>query len=236
MLGAVAVLAGAIAAVSGFGIGSLLTPLLMLSMPPAHAVAVAALPHAVATSVRFLRLRREIDWPTFRQFGIASAIGGLVGAALQAHLASPVLTFILAALLILAGLTELVGRPVPLSSTPFWRGLGGLLSGVFGGLVGNQGGIRAAALLGFHLEARALVATATAAALVVDVARVPIYLLSTRDVLAATTHLWAVASVGVTLGTVLGVPLLGRIPRPVYRRLTGGLLLLLGLSLVAAAV
>src|SRR5262245_38979820 len=38
LIGAVSVLAGAIAAVSGFGIGSLLTPILMLSMPPAHAV------------------------------------------------------------------------------------------------------------------------------------------------------------------------------------------------------
>ena len=36
-LGAAAVVAGAIAAVSGFGIGSILTPVLMLSMPTAEA-------------------------------------------------------------------------------------------------------------------------------------------------------------------------------------------------------
>src|SRR2546430_1293482 len=40
--------------------------------------------------------------------------------------------------------------------------IGGALSGLLCGLVGNQGGIRAAALLGFDVETQAFVATATA--------------------------------------------------------------------------
>jgi uncharacterized protein len=234
LAGAAAVLAGAIAAVSGFGIGSVLTPLLMLSMPTAHAVAVVAIPHALATIVRWVRLRSDVHLPTFRQFGVASAIGGLAGAALQSRLASPVLTLVLASLLVLAGASELAGRRVPLPDTPFWRLLGGTLSGFFGGLVGNQGGIRAAALLGFRLPPRQLVATATAAALLVDAARVPIYLLSAGPVIAGATHLVIVTSAGVIIGTILGVPVLSRIPESRYRRLVGGLLLLLGLGLFAA--
>jgi uncharacterized protein len=236
LIGTAAVLAGAIAAVSGFGIGSLLTPLLMLSMPAAHAVAVLAIPHAWATLIRWLRLRSDVHVPTFKQFGIASAVGGLAGAALQSRLASPVLTIVLASLLVLAGSTELARRRVPLPATPFWRLLGGILSGFFGGLVGNQGGLRAAALLGFQLQPRQIVATATASALLVDAARVPIYFLSAGSVIAGTVHLWIAASLGVTIGTFLGVPVLGRIPESTYRRLVGGLLLLLGLSLFAAAV
>jgi uncharacterized protein len=228
------VLAGAVAAVSGFGIGSLLTPLLMLSMPTAHAVAVLAIPHALATAIRWVRLRRAVHWPTFRQFGIASAIGGLAGAALQSQLASPVLTFVLASLLVMAGAAELLRRRVPLPQTPFWRLTGGILSGTFGGLVGNQGGIRAAALLGFQLPPRQLVATATASALLVDAARVPIYVMTAGSTIADAARVWLVASAGVTVGTVIGVPLLGRIPEPIYRRLVGGLLLVLGLSLLAA--
>jgi uncharacterized membrane protein YfcA len=77
---------------------------------------------------------------------------------------------------------------------------------MFGGLVGNQGGIRAAALLGFRLSARAFVATATASALFVDAARVPIYVLTARPVLASTVALWVAASIGVTIGTFIGVP------------------------------
>jgi uncharacterized membrane protein YfcA len=120
-----------------------------------------------------MRLRSDVHGPTFRQFGIASAIGGLAGAALQSQLASPILTIVLASLLVLAGATELMRRPVPLPQTPFWRLAGGILSGIFGGLVGNQGGIRAAALLGLRLQPQQIVATATAVALLVDAARVP---------------------------------------------------------------
>ncbi|HUF75745.1 MAG TPA: sulfite exporter TauE/SafE family protein [Longimicrobiales bacterium] len=236
VFGLVAVLGGAVAAVSGFGIGSLLTPWLLLSFAAADAVAIVAVPHAVATTVRFFRLRKHIDRPTFREFGIASAVGGLAGALLQPVLGSGALTLVLAVLLLAAGSSELARRPVPLPATPFWRLTGGILSGVFGGLVGNQGGIRSAALLGFRLDTRTLVATATASALLVDAARVPIYVVMRGSVLAATVPLWAAGTVGVVVGTFLGVPLLGRIAVPLYRRIVGGLLVALGISLVAAAV
>ena len=231
-----AVLAGAVASVSGFGIGSLLTPVLVLSlpMPTGDAVAVLAVPHALATAIRWVRLRRDVHRPTFREFGVASAAGGLAGAALQSRLSSPVLTVVLAALLVLAGTTELLRRRIPLPRTPTWRLAGGALSGMFGGLVGNQGGIRAAALLGFQLRPRELVATATASALLVDAARVPFYFLSAGSVIAESTRLLAVIAAGVTVGTFIGVPLLGRIPESVYRRLVGALLIALGAWLLAA--
>jgi len=205
-------------------------------MPAGHAVAILAIPHAVATAIRWLRLRCDVHRPTFRQFGIASAAGGLVGAALQSQLASPALTLVLGSLLLLAGLTELLERRVPLPQTPFWRLFGGTLSGLFGGLVGNQGGIRAAALLGFQLPPRQLVATATASALLVDAARIPIYVLSAGDVIARAAPLWLVASIGVTLGTFLGIPVLTRIPETTFRRILGGLLVVLGGTLFAAAI
>ncbi|MBA2258304.1 MAG: TSUP family transporter [Acidobacteria bacterium] len=219
---------------SGFGIGSVLTPLLMLSMPTSHAVAVLAVPHAWATAIRLLHLRRDVHPQTFRQFGVASAVGGLAGATLQSLLASPVLTVVLASLLVIAGTAEVCRRRIPLPETRAWRLLGGILSGFFGGLVGNQGGIRAAALLGFHLNPRQIVATATASALLVDAARVPIYLFSFGSVIANAVPRLIVISAGVTIGTLLGVPILGRIPESAYRRLVGALLLLLGIGLFAS--
>jgi uncharacterized membrane protein YfcA len=142
---------------------------------------------------------------------------------------------VLGVLLILAGSSELARRPVPLPRTRAWRLGGGVLSGLFGGLVGNQGGIRAAALLGFKLPPRQLVATATASALIVDAARVPIYLLSWGPTILDATRLWMIASLGVTIGTFIGVPILSRIPEATYRRLVGVLLIVLGISLLAAS-
>ena len=45
----------------------------------------------------------------------------------------------------------------------------GLLSGLFGGLAGNQGGLRAAAMLSLSLSPVRYVATATATAMLVDI-------------------------------------------------------------------
>jgi uncharacterized membrane protein YfcA len=134
----------------------------------------------------------------------------------------------------LAGLGELLRRRVPLPQTPIWRVAGGVLSGFFGGLVGNQGGIRAAALLGFQLRPRQIVATATAAALLVDAARVPIYILSTGRLMTERATLALAITIGVSIGTFIGVPILSRIPDTLYRRMLGGLLVLLAIGLFTA--
>jgi uncharacterized membrane protein YfcA len=81
----------------------LLTPLLIFSMPTPDAVGILTIPHAWATGIRWLRLRADVHVPTFRQFGIASAAGGLTGALLQSRLGSPVLSIVLATLLVMAG-------------------------------------------------------------------------------------------------------------------------------------
>jgi uncharacterized membrane protein YfcA len=52
VLGALAVFAGAVAAIAGFGVGSLLTPALPIAVGTKAAVAIVALPHPVATAVR----------------------------------------------------------------------------------------------------------------------------------------------------------------------------------------
>ena len=236
LVAAVALLAGAVASVAGFGIGSLLTPLLALWFPTGVAVAFVALPHALATLIRWLGLRRDVSWTVFRQFGLASAVGGLTGAALQSRLASPVLSGVLGALLLVAGLGELTRRAPPLPRSAVGGWLGGILSGFFGGLVGNQGGIRSAALLRFGLTPREIVATATAPALLVDLARVPVYLATRGRDLGPTLPLLLPACAGAVAGTLIGVPILRRIPAGAFHRLLGILLVVLALFLFRAAL
>ena len=67
-------------------------------------------------------------------------------------------------LLLLAGFSELTGwmERVRWGRRAAW--VSGLLSGAFGGLVGNQGSIRSAAMLGFQVPKQSFVATATAVA------------------------------------------------------------------------
>jgi uncharacterized membrane protein YfcA len=214
LLAAVSILAGATASVVGFGIGSLLTPLIASRYGMSVAVAAVTLPHALATAVRCWRLRAKIDWTIFRTFGIVSAAGALGGALLYSRIGPSTLTRILGSLLILTSLAQLTGW------TSRWKPKGqlvtifGLLSGFFGGIAGNQGGLRAAALTAFDLRPATFVATATATGMIVDVARTPVYLWSAGRELAPLIMPIGIAAVGVLTGTVIGERILfGLSPR-----------------------
>jgi hypothetical protein len=106
-----------------------------------------------------------------------------------------------AALLVLAAVAEFTGwmEKVRWGRRAAW--IAGALSGAFGGLVGNQGGIRSAALLGFDIPKESFVATATAIALFVDGARLPVYLATQWNDIQDFFPVVAVATGGVVIGT-----------------------------------
>lgn len=232
VLACAALVAGAIAAVSGFGIGSILTPLLATRVDMKLAVAAVSIPHFVATAVRFFLLHHQIDRRVFWTFGVSSAIGGLAGALLHTVLQGRVLSFILAALLIFAGITGLTETTIRFGKNAAFAA--GAFSGLLGGLVGNQGGIRAGAMLGFDVRPEAFVATATAAALIVDGARLPVYLATEGRALLPLWPSIVLMSVAAVVGTFIGRKLLTRVSEKVFRRLVSILILLLGISLLVA--
>jgi uncharacterized membrane protein YfcA len=102
------------------------------------------------------------------------------------------------------------------------------VSGLLGGLVGNQGGLRSAALLGFDLSKHSFVATATAIGLVVDGARMPVYLMTQARDLSGMVMWIALATLGVAVGTMLGNRVLARIPEMWFHRVLAIVLALLG--------
>src|SRR5688572_21978343 len=105
----VSLLAGALAAVTGFGIGSLLTPLLALQVDTRLAVAAMSVPHVVGTALRFWLLSGGVDRRVFWSFGLASAAGGLAGALLQGWASNRWLTVLFGILLLCAAVSEFVG-------------------------------------------------------------------------------------------------------------------------------
>src|SRR5437763_6408888 len=137
LVAVVAAIAGGIAAVAGFGIGSLLTPLLALRFGTKLAVAVVSVPHFVGTAVRFTTMWRHVDRRVLIRFGVLSAAGGLVGALLNARAGGPALTIVFGLLLLFAGASTLFGLTEKMRFGRKSAWLAGAVSGLFGGLVGN---------------------------------------------------------------------------------------------------
>ncbi len=227
------VAAGAIAAISGFGIGSIMTPLLAAWVGTKLAVAVVSVPHFIGTSLRFVVIREHVNRHVLWSFGITSATGGLLGAVLHIWLRSVILGYLLGVLLIFAGVMGITGLAARMKFGRRAAWIAGALSGMFGGLVGNQGGIRSAALLGFSLERDQFVATATAIALMVDVCRMPVYAaLQYRQVLEQ-WPLILIGTLGVVIGTLSGKWMLSRIPQNVFRMIVACIILALGVWMLA---
>ena len=171
----------------------------------------------MGTTARFVGLRQKVDRGIFLNFGILSAAGGLTGALLNARAGSHALSIVFGGLLLFAALSGLTGFVDRMRFGRRSAWISGALSGFFGGLVGNQGGIRSAGLLGFDIRKEALVATATAIGLIVDGARMPVYLvIESRGIFSAWPMLIATIA-GVLLGTFWGVRLLRRIEERTFQ-------------------
>jgi len=174
------------------------------------------------------RVDRHVLW----SFGIASAAGGIVGALINTVFTSPALLIVLAVLLLFVAAGELIGfsRRMVFRGPAAW--IAGALSGLLGGLVGNQGGLRSAALLGFRMDRDTFVATVTAIGLIVDASRMPVYFVAYARELRDLVTPIAVATAGTVAGTIIGGRLLRRIPEPWFRRIVAVVLLILGVALL----
>ena len=78
-----AFLAAALTVPAGFGLSTMLTPVVLLMMGPHEAVAVVAVVHGAHNAGKFLALRDSVDFSAFRHYGIWLVVGAVIGAALQ---------------------------------------------------------------------------------------------------------------------------------------------------------
>jgi uncharacterized membrane protein YfcA len=191
VIAVVAALASALTLYSGFGLGTILLPAFALFFPATVAVAATGVVHLLNNIFKAGLLWRQADWRVVRRFGLAAAPAALAGAWLLARLGDTPQLFQWQAfgrhfgpsgagltvgllLLLFAGL-ELQAWFQKLAAPPRLMPLGGLLTGFFGGLTGQQGALRSIFLLRAGLEPKAFIATGVMIAIIVDLARLATY-------------------------------------------------------------
>ena len=130
-------------------------------------------------------------------------------------------------------------RNVTLASR--WLPLGGVLSGFFGGLSGNQGAFRSAFLIRSGLDMEAYVATGVVSAAIVDIVRLLVYGINfTASNFAAVTGtiLWPIlaAMVFSFAGSIIGARLIKKVTPGALQYIVAVMLMIIGVMLCLGVI
>lgn len=250
----VALLASTVTFFSGFGLGTVLMPAFALFVPVPVAIAATAVVHLANNLFKLALVGRAADGRVVLRFGLPAAVAAALGAGLLVGFAGlgaigdyelfgrtftvTPLKLAIGSLIVAFSLLELSPRFAALAIPPRYLPFGGLLSGFFGGLSGNQGAFRAAFLIKAGLDKAAFIATGVVCAIIVDTVRLAIY-----GVSSVTTHFQALppeiagtviaATLSAFVGAYLGARLLDKVTLRGVQLVVAVCMVLVGVGLAA---
>lgn len=176
---------------SGFGLGTILTPVFAVFFPIEVAIALTGVVHFLNNIFKLILVGTHADRKVVTRFGLPAFFSALLGALVLVQLTSlpslvtysigdnefsiTVVKAIVALLLIFFGLMEVIPalKRIEFGGNHLW--IGGILSGFFGGLSGNQGALRSAFLIRSGLSKEAFIATGVVIACIIDFSRLGVY-------------------------------------------------------------
>jgi len=233
---------------SGFGLGTILTPVFMLFFPVELAIALTGIVHFFNNIFKLILVGRNARKEILILFGIPAVIAAFLGSFVLLSISniSPLFSynafgkefevypikFIISLLLIFFATMDLIPYRQKLQFGKDKLILGGILSGFFGGLSGNQGALRSAFLMKVGLSKEALIGTAVVISTFVDFTRLGVY--ATRfekSGLYENLELVIWATLSAITGAYLGNKLLKKVTLKFLQILTAILLILISIGL-----
>lgn len=239
---------------SGFGLGTVLMPAFALFFPLPLAIAATAVVHLANNLFKLALVGRDADWGVVWRFSLPAALAAIAGASLLAAFAGlPVLASyhlggqlhevtmlkaLIGTLIIIFALLELWPWFSRLAFDPRYLPLGGVLSGFFGGLSGNQGAFRSAFLIKAGLGKEAFVGTNAVSTVIVDTVRLAAYGASFHAASWSALpdglgSLVAAATLAAFAGAFLGARLLKKVTMQAVRLVVAAMMVLIGVGLLA---
>jgi len=248
-----ALFASALTLFSGFGLGTLLMPVVAIFFPVEIAIAITAMVHLANNVFKVALLGKKASRSVLLSFGIPAVISAFLGALALGWLSSVPSVFEYAAfgkqmqvsplklvvgMLILAFVAlELSPRFSSIAVDRKYLPYGGVVSGFFGGLSGHQGAFRSMFLLKIGLSKEEFVATAVMLAVMVDMSRMLIYgweMSGQRH--AVQWPLVIAASVSAFMGAYFGSKLLKKITIKSIQVVVSVLLVVVSLGLMSGVL
>jgi uncharacterized membrane protein YfcA len=248
IISAVAFLVAILTFFSGFGLGTILTPVFMIFFPVDLAIALTGIVHFFNNVFKLFLVGRNADREVLLRFGIPAVIAAFAGAWLLLQLTDlkPLFSyeiadrkfevfpvkFIISVLLIIFALMDLIPYFSKLQFGKEKLPIGGALIGFFGGLSGNQGALRTAFLIKAGLSKEAFIGTAVVVSTFVDFTRLSVYASRfSKSGLQENITVVICATLAAIAGAFIGNKLLKKITLKFIQKLVAVMLIVLSLAL-----
>lgn len=232
----VAFIAAVLTLMTGFGLGTILTPIFLIFYDIKIAILIVAVVHLLNNLLKLSLFSRDVSLDILKRFGVFTLLGAFIGAFLQGKMDSSGVKVLLGVALIFLGLKEASGFGEKMRIPKKIDFIGGFLSGLLGGFVGNQGAIRSAYLLNYNIPKEVFVATAATIASVVDITRIPIYIFNNRDALLTNELLLLITVVSAFSGTFVGKRLLKKVSLETFKLYVSGMVMIIGILLTTGII
>ena len=238
---------------SGFGLGTILTPVFAIFFPVDIAIALTGVVHFSNNLFKITLVGKNTDKAVLLRFGIPAILASFAGAWVLLRITDMPSLFnyhlwnkdfevmpvklVIAILLVVFSALEIAPSVQLIQFNRNKLALGGILSGFFGGLAGIQGAIRSAFLIKSGLSKEAYIATGVVIASLVDFTRLSVYASRFKGA-NLNEHLPLIisATLAAIAGAFIGSKLLKKVTLRFIQVLVAIMLLLISIALGAGII
>jgi uncharacterized membrane protein YfcA len=252
----VAFIASSLTLFSGFGLGTILTPVFAVFFPVPVAVGATAIVHLANNLFKIFLVGKSANKKIIMAFGIPAVIAALLGAFLLNYVSMfptiasynlgghvreiTLVKLVIGLIIVIFSCLEMSPDFQKIAFNQEYLSLGGALSGFFGGLSGNQGALRSMFLIKAGISKEEFIATNVILAVIVDLARLLVYGAGFYaihfKVFTDVGGLVIAATVAAFVGAYFGKMLLKKVTLRMIQVLVGVMLIVLGVALSAGLI
>lgn len=225
-------LASLIGTLAGFGISTIMIPVLLMVFPLPQTLLLVGIIHWFNDIWKMLLFRKGIRWKLFLAFGLPGILASFIGSSLSLRISQEILSRILGMFLIAYVLFITFNRTFKLSQRLSVAISGGILTGFFAGIFGIGGEINAAALSAFNLEKAVYIATAGAISFMIDSTRIATYITGGTRLDPGIISGFLIFVPVSLIGAMVGRKGIEKIPQEKFRNFVAIFIFLFGIKLV----
>jgi uncharacterized membrane protein YfcA len=253
VVGFTALAASVLTFFSGFGLGTLLMPVMALFFEVTVAIALTGIVHLLNNFFKLALIGKHVNKTVSLRFGIPALLGAFAGAILLLELGEgtaistyqingntfsiTVQKIIIALLIVIFVMFDILPGLKKIQFGEKHLYTGGFASGFFGGLSGHQGALRTMFLMRCGLSKESFIATGILVACLVDLSRLGVYFSRMNDInLQENIILLLVAVLSAFTGAYFGKKLLKKVTLAFVQNFVSVMLLLLAAALGAGLI